>query len=419
MFLDEARLAARIRHPNVVSTLDVVALEGELFLVMEFVQGESLSRLLRTSTQRDERIPVAVSAAIAIHTLLGLHAAHDAKSERGIPLGIVHRDVSPQNILVGADGIARVVDFGVAKAASRLQTTEEGRLKGKLAYMAPEQLRNMNVDRRTDVFAMGIVLWEMFTGQRLFQSTDPAVSIARILTEPIPPPSSVNRELPSALDAIVIRALSQEPEARFSSARAMAVEIENAVKPAGAMEVGAWVERVAGAVLEDRGRRVAEVESISSIDAKISGLVRASLADTLNRESVSGLTDMSVAHSTRAPGARSRVPLIALGLTFALLLGVGGLFLATRTPKAVPAASPANAAAPLPSALAISAPTPAPTPSAASTPAPSASVEVAPRTTKPKAATPTRKPPKAAKPNCDPPYVLNPDGTKRFKPDCF
>ena len=139
MFLDEARLAARIRHPNVVQTLDVVALDGELFLVMDYVQGESLSRLLRAS--REQPIAPRVLGSIACGALLGLHAAHEATDEHGDQLGIVHRDVSPQNLLVGSDGIVRVLDFGVAKAAGRVQTTKAGHVKGKIGYMAPEQIQ--------------------------------------------------------------------------------------------------------------------------------------------------------------------------------------------------------------------------------------------------------------------------------------
>src|SRR5580692_2033966 len=146
MFLDEARLCARIKHPNVVPTLDVIAGDRQLLLVMDYVQGESLSRLFRSAVARGERIPLKVTVAIVSGMLHGLHAAHEAKDERGEPLGIVHRDVSPQNVLVGIDGVARVLDFGVAKARGRLHTTQDGRVKGKLSYMAPEQLRSEAVD---------------------------------------------------------------------------------------------------------------------------------------------------------------------------------------------------------------------------------------------------------------------------------
>ena len=168
MFLDEARVAARIQHPNVVATIDVVALEGELFLVMEYVLGETFSKLLRSARNRGQRVPLRVVTALLAGSLHGLHAAHEAKNEHGEPLGIVHRDVSPQNVIVGIDGVARVLDFGVAKAVGRLQSTREGQLKGKLSYMAPEQIRSGQVDRRTDIYAASIMLWEALVGKRLY-----------------------------------------------------------------------------------------------------------------------------------------------------------------------------------------------------------------------------------------------------------
>ena len=166
--VDRRRLAARIRHPNVVPTLDVVATGGELFLVMEYVPGESIARLSRALRDRHQTLPLRILSATMAGVLHGLHAAHEAKDERGHPLGIVHRDVSPQNVLVGTDGVPRVLDFGVAKAAGRMQTTKEGQIKGKLSYMPPEQLRGAAVTRQTDIYAVGVMLWELVTGQRLF-----------------------------------------------------------------------------------------------------------------------------------------------------------------------------------------------------------------------------------------------------------
>src|SRR5262245_13846810 len=192
MLLDEARLLARVRHPNVVSTLDVVASDDDLFLVLEYVEGESLGRLLRAAAARGDRAPPSVIASIVIDLLHGLHAAHEATDERGVALGIVHRDVSRQNVMVGADGVARMVDFGVAKAAGRAQVTREGQVKGKLGYMAPEQLRGAELDRRADVYATSVVLWESLVGERLPEGEKKA-------------PSGVVPGLPPALDAVVLR----------------------------------------------------------------------------------------------------------------------------------------------------------------------------------------------------------------------
>jgi serine/threonine-protein kinase len=273
MFLDEARLAARIRHPNVVPTLDVVATEGELFLVMEYVAGESLAKLTRGQHRASNRLISAVMAG-ALH---GLHAAHEAKDERGNPLGIVHRDVSPQNILVGTDGVPKILDFGVAKASGRTQHTREGQIKGKLSYMPPEQLRGSNVTRTTDIYAAGVILWEIVTGQRLFGGDNEGVVITRILEGKVAPPSQIviqnmrgatinDRVMDEllGLDRVILRALDQNPERRYTTAREMAIDLERTVQPATASEVGEWVEAVARDVLANRANKVHEIESSNS-----------------------------------------------------------------------------------------------------------------------------------------------------------
>jgi eukaryotic-like serine/threonine-protein kinase len=273
MFLDEARLAARIRHPNVVPTLDVVATGGELFLVMEYVAGESVARLLRAVRTQKQMVPLRVIAATMAGALHGLHAAHEAKDERGEPLGIVHRDVSPQNILLGADGVPRVLDFGVAKAIGRVQTTQEGQLKGKLGYMAPEQLQGQNVQRQTDIYAAGVVLWELIAGQRLFWGDNQGAVITKVLAGKIAPPSTVflrqsgmtvtdaTMRTLEALDRTALRALEMDPARRFASARDMALEIERRCPPAPASECGDWVDSIARDVLASRAAMVGEIES--------------------------------------------------------------------------------------------------------------------------------------------------------------
>jgi serine/threonine-protein kinase len=200
--------------------------------------------------------------AVLTGALHGLHAAHEARDARGEPLHIVHRDVSPQNILVGTDGVSRVLDFGVAKAAARLQTTEEGKMKGKLAYMAPEQLRAQEVDRRADVFAAGIVHWEALTGRRLFSGGDVGVLMGKVLNADIPLPSSVVPEIPSELDDLVMRALERDPSRRYQTAREYAIAIETVGPIALARHVGEWVERVGGDALSDRSSKVANIEKL-------------------------------------------------------------------------------------------------------------------------------------------------------------
>lgn len=263
--VDEARLAARIHHPNVVPTLDVVATEDELLLVMEYIRGESLARLFRTEFPAGHRIPLPFASAIAVGALHGLHAAHEATGDRGVPLAIVHRDVSPQNILVGIDGVARVIDFGVAKAAGRLQTTRDGVLKGKVAYMSPEQLRAGEVTRRVDVYAMAVVLWEMLAARHLFTADSEGSLIGVVLGGAKQPPSRYAPDVPPALDALVMRGLAIDPSERFPTAFEMAEELARIARPALPPAVGAWVSRVAEQTLAKQGALLADIEADSNV----------------------------------------------------------------------------------------------------------------------------------------------------------
>lgn len=261
MFLEEARLASRIQHPNVISTLDIATSNGEVFLVMEYIAGESLAKLVRASLKAGQAVPLGVVGSIVSGMLHGLHATHEAKNERLEPMRIVHRDVSPQNVLVGLDGVARVFDFGVAKAAAmRSQGATDGRMKGKLSYMSPEQLNSKPVDRRTDVFAAGVVAWECLTGRRLFAGSDPGEVLAKVLTLGIPSPLSVAERVPEAAAEAVMRALERNPEDRWQTAREFAIEMERSLPPAAAHVVGEWVETNANPALEDRRQRVQRVE---------------------------------------------------------------------------------------------------------------------------------------------------------------
>ncbi len=266
MFLDEARLAARIRHPNVIGTLDVVALSGELFLVMEYVPGVSLAGLWRASRESGRPIPLPIVSAVFVGVLEGQHADHEATNDRGEPLGIVHRDVSPHNVIVGTDGIARVLDFGVAKATGRLQTTREGQLKGKISYMAPEQVQGI-VDRTTDIYATSVVLWEALTGKRLFFAENEARTLANVLYPRVEQPSRHTPRIPAKLDAVVLRGIDPNPARRFATAREMARALQIAVPPAAASDVGDWVQSTAGTTITSRAKRVAIIERSTTMDS--------------------------------------------------------------------------------------------------------------------------------------------------------
>lgn len=263
MLLDEARLAGRIHHPNVVATHDVVLADHEVFIVMDYVHGESLAKLLRSASLLEQPVPTGVVAAILCDVLRGLHAAHEATDAAGAPLGIVHRDVSPQNVVVGEDGVARLLDFGIAKAIGRSHTTLNGEVRGKLAYLPPEVLRGARPTRRADIYGAAVLLWELLTRQRLFTGSG-ATLVEHVLSGDVDPPSAIDPDVTSAFDGIVMRGLAREPDRRFPSAREMALAIEGAVVLASPVEVGAWVTLHGGEELPARAARIASLEAVVS-----------------------------------------------------------------------------------------------------------------------------------------------------------
>jgi serine/threonine-protein kinase len=252
----EARLASMIHHANVVDVRDVEIEGDSISLVMDYIEGASLGDLVVAASRKTELLPVRVCVRIALDALAGLHAAHELVDERGRPVGLVHRDVSPQNILVGTDGIARVADFGVAKFVRKnREASTEGSLKGKLAYMAPEYVRGEDIDRRLDVFAMGVVLWETLCGKRCFRGVNEAETLNRILQLVPDPPSRVAKEA-APLDPVVACALAKAPEERFQNAAAMAAALEAAANAdrlvASHAEVARTLTGLVGAAIEER-----------------------------------------------------------------------------------------------------------------------------------------------------------------------
>lgn len=402
MFVDEARVAARIHHPNVVDTLDVVDAGGALLLVMEYLHGESLSRLLKCAARDGEAVPLDVASAIVCDALLGLHAAHEATTEAGAPLDLVHRDVSPQNIFVGADGITRVVDFGIAKAMGRVHTTREGQLKGKLAYMAPEQIVGGAVDRRADVYATGVVLWEMLTGRSLFRGENEAATMRNALDKPVPAPSEVVASVPPAIDGVVLRALARDKGERYATAREMARALEACVAPASARKIAEWVDVLAGDRLAERKRRLVEIE-------------RAPVPDPRAEVSTAALA-LEPAPVSRA--SRSRTAAIAASVGVAGVAACIAIYVASTGSKNTP--SSGAVAAPIASAEAPPAiPTPPRTTSAPLVAA--ASIETAAVTTlpAPSVASSTSRA-RAPKPRgeCQVRSYVDRDGITQFRRDC-
>ncbi|MEZ4222496.1 MAG: serine/threonine-protein kinase [Polyangiaceae bacterium] len=432
MFLDEARLAARIRHANVVSTLDVVARDGELYLVMDYVRGSSLAALFRLAKSRKEWLPVNVACTIVHQALLGLDAAHGATDNHGRPLAIVHRDVSPQNILVGVDGQARVADFGVAKAASRAATTEEGKIKGKLAYMAPEQLLRQKIDRRTDVFAAGVVLWEALCGTRLFASDDPAAAVATILSGKVDPPSRLCEHVSKDLDEVVLKALAADAGQRFDTAQEMALAIQKATSLAPTLEVGAWVEDVAKESLARQATVVTQMESDPGIAVHVDG-------DAISPSEPSTDSEATRIDDRPRPDHKRRTPgllLLPLGL---VALGGVAVWQLRSSAHSEPGAITTEVREPGTTAVGIAPSTPPPPESPLapapehSTPPPATSAlpkaaarahvvsSAPPRSTTNSASAASTATPSAKAPDseCSVPYIIGPDGVKRFNRKCF
>jgi serine/threonine protein kinase len=257
MFLAEARLASRIHHPNVVQVRDVEQVEGELLLVMDYVEGGSLSDLLNPTGEASLPLDPAMAVRIVLDAAGGLDAAHDLADENGVHLGVVHRDVSPQNILVGTDGVARIADFGIAKPLLEgTSATVSMGLKGKFAYMAPEYVRHEGFDARSDVFALGVVAWEALTGKRLFRAANEIATLKLLLGMAPRRPSDVRPGLPPALDDVVLRALDKLPEGRWPTACSFAVALQDAASKAGLvashLEVGSQVSARVGDALHEQ-----------------------------------------------------------------------------------------------------------------------------------------------------------------------
>lgn len=254
--LEEARLAARIRHPNVVPVTEVDSDACGVFLVMDYVEGEALSGLVRLLRDQNHRLPPRLTARIMNDALAGLHAAHELRDTQGNFIGLVHRDFSPQNILVGIEGVARLADFGVAKAASRTVRTKTGLVKGKVAYMSPEQARGHKVDRRCDVWAAGVVVWELITGRKLYDHEDDVATLLSVVTEEPPRLASVMQGVPPALDEAVAYALTSDVNNRCPSAEALRCLLESAWDECGGMastsELGAFVRQTVGHKLAER-----------------------------------------------------------------------------------------------------------------------------------------------------------------------
>ncbi len=280
MFLDEARTSRRLEHPNIVTTVEVaLGAEGEVFLIMEYVDGDSLANLLRAMPEPRRCFPSRIASTIMTGTLLGLEAAHTASDETGRRLQVVHRDISPQNILLGDDGVPRIIDFGIARAVGRLHQTRDGTVKGKMSYMAPELFRGSQASPSSDVYAASVVLWELLGGVKLFDGANDGAIMSSILDGTIPKPSVHSRSCTPELDAVVLKGLARTPEARWPSAKAMARALADALAPASPVTVVDWLDANLGGHRAERHRAMIGMHTPleTSVDVRVPDRTAASI----------------------------------------------------------------------------------------------------------------------------------------------
>jgi serine/threonine-protein kinase len=380
MFVDEARICSQLNHPNIVHVEDFGFDAGVHFLAMEYIDGTSLRGVYRWLNKQQRPIAVRIATRIVMDVAAGLQAAHDAKGEDGAPLHIIHRDISPSNILLSRSGHIKIIDFGIAKARNRIVETESSTtVKGKLKYMAPEQAtRGSSVDHRCDLFALGVVYWELLAGRELFRAANDAEGLAaRLRGDPVDPPSKHNPDVPPALDEVVLKMLAFDPEQRIGTAGEIRAMLAEKVPEA----LGVDVNDIADIVTQSRGEKVPkDLEGVGEVPntqptMRMTGSERfANLSMSPGVSGFSGFTGGSVVPQSpqsippsAKPKARWRVYAAAGGvLTLAAVLYLamhGGSSAEASQPLAPTAQlTPPTPPAPIPTAVPPPAPTPTPPP---------------------------------------------------------
>ena len=363
MFIDEARLVARLEHPNIVRTYEAGEVSGHYFTAMEFLPGEDLCKVLNRLAISRQRMPIHIAVGIASQLCIGLHFVHQFTDIDGRPLNLVHRDINPANIIATYGGEVKIIDFGVAKSnANRRSVT--GTIKGKVAYMPPEQVLGRSVDHRADIFSAGVVLWEMLTGRPLFLRDNEGATLYAIMDAPIPAPSMIRPEVPPLLDQIVVRALSRSPADRYASAEDMGADLDAVMASLpryDARVLGGLVEQLFGSTRAEAKRSIAQTRSLTrnvSLVMKLRSEVRADLAEQLDAAGTpAGIEDdRTVPHRSVAVDevAPPRTPSFAVPerswsqrrwvglLAAALLAGIAaGMIYLTMRPAPAPASRPA------------------------------------------------------------------------------
>lgn len=339
-FLDEANLLVRLAHPNIVQVHELGREGDTLFLAMEYLHGQPLSKLISSLARRSKRLDPVLVAWLGAKTAEGLGFAHDLKDEQGQSLGLVHRDISPQNVFINYDGSVKLIDFGIARAAGRIAQTTLGRVKGKFSYMAPEQVLGKDFDHRVDLFALGATLYEAALGSRLFAGVDESETLHKLLFEEVPDPRSRVPGFPDELAEILKRALQTEPEKRYQTAAELARDLDAFVKAAGIDDPQQQLaDSMHGLFEQERGEQQKSIESLRS----------AGFETVTERELPVEAGRPSGVISRPAPPQPQLWKYAALG--FAIVLTTGVTVLAVRS-NPTPAPGPAPSVA-VPSTVSI------------------------------------------------------------------
>jgi serine/threonine-protein kinase len=369
MFLDEARLVARLSHPNVCQVYELGEFDGQYFIAMEYLEGVPVDQVIGRMVYDSGAVDLRFVAGIFAQACEGLHCAHELADAQGHNINLVHRDVSPQNLFVTVDGVVKVIDFGIAKARTRSTQTRTGMLKGKYVYMSPEQLNNRPIDRRVDVFALGAVLFEMLTGQQAFARDTEFLMFKAINQEERPHVSDLRGDIPPAIDEAITRALALRPEDRFATARELGEAVTAAVAhlggPLGMSAIGTELRRLCGDQIESRRALITRRAAIIDSVRELSGPNAAALTPTGDASGpVLGRTVVS-----RGPRRARLLILGGVGAAALAALLVWGPRLLGRGGAAVPARAPrADAGLATPPAGPASAPTSVPGPASAAAP---------------------------------------------------
>ncbi len=307
MFIDEAKIAVQLQHANIAQIFDLGKVDGSFFIALEYVHGRDLRSIFDRMRSRGDSLPVSMACYVMMQVCEGLDYAHNKRDAQGRQLHLIHRDISPQNVLIGYEGEVKLIDFGIAKAAGKASTTQAGILKGKFGYMSPEQVRGLPIDKRSDIFAVGIVLYELLTGERLFVGETDFSTLEKVRNVEIVPPSSYNKKIPPELERLILKALARDPEDRYSNAIDLHDDLQSFLYSVGEFysrkDLAAWMKKTFATEIEEDNAKLEQYRQIAPPVAASADMSRRAAAGANNPPSRLGAPPPSPPSPTKNGGA--------------------------------------------------------------------------------------------------------------------